>query len=385
MLVVGGGIHGVGVAQAAAAAGHSVLLLERQGLAAGTSSRSSKLIHGGLRYLETADIPLVRESLRERELLLRLAPELVTRQRFFIPVYHYTSRRPWVIRTGLSLYAVLAGLGAKVRFRTVPRAEWGNLDGLTTEGLQAVFQYWDAQTDDVQLTRAVMRSAASLGARSLCPASFERASVGADACRVTYRYRDTDQVCEAKTIVNAAGPWATSLLERIDPTIPGLAVENVQGSHLELLGRVERGCYYMEVPFDRRAVFLIPWRDETALLGTTEHAFQGDPASVTPFPEEIDYLMTVYRHYFPGRPSDILDAWAGLRVLPGSQGKAFSRSRETQLPVDDPRQPRVVTIFGGKLTGYRATAQKVMRQLRKSLPVREPVADTRTLPLRAVD
>jgi glycerol-3-phosphate dehydrogenase len=385
IVVVGGGIHGAGVAQAAAAHGYTVLLLEQRSPAAWTSSRSSKLIHGGLRYLEGAAFGLVRESLRERELLLRLAPGLVQRQRFFIPVYPDTSRRPWLIRTGLSMYALLAGLGREVRFQSLPKSQWDDLDGLRTAGLQAVFQYWDAQTDDVRLTQAVIRSAESLGARCLWPATFERGNVHNGGCRVVYRYRDRDHQCAAQTVVNAAGPWAVSVLQRFDPPIPVPTVENIQGTHLELRGGVERGCYYMEVPEDKRAVFLIPWRDDTALLGTTEHHYQGDPSEVAPLPEEIDYLLKVYRYYFPHRPVDVLAAWAGLRVLPMTQAAAFKRSRETRLDVDDRRPPRVLSIFGGKLTGYRATAEKVIKRLRHSLPTRTPAASTSELPLRTDD
>ncbi len=386
IVVVGGGIHGAGVAQAAAAHGYTVLLLEQRSPAAGTSSRSSKLIHGGLRYLESAAFNLVRESLRERELLLRLAPDLVKRQRFFIPVYPDTSRRPWLIRAGLSMYALLAGMGRNVRFQSVPKAQWDELDGLRTARLQAVFQYWDAQTDDARLTRAVIRSAESLGAQCVWPATFEAGDLqGGDGCRVAYRYRDRDHECTAQAVVNAAGPWAVSVLQRFSPPVPAPTVENIQGAHLELRGGVERGCYYMEVPEDKRAVFLIPWHNDTALLGTTEHHYQGDPSDVVPLAEEVEYLLKVYRYYFPQRRADVLAAWAGLRVLPVTRGAAFKRSRETRLEVDDHTHPRVLSILGGKLTGYRATAEKVMKRLRKTLSSRAPVADTRELPLHADD
>src|SRR6185436_2703518 len=169
LLIIGAGIHVVGVAQAAAAAGYSVLVLEKTALAAGTSSKSSKLIHGGLRYLETGQLRLVRESLREREILLRVAPELVHLVPFYIPVYRRTRRRPWQITVGLSLYAALGGFTSANRFARLARDEWAALDGLETRALQAVFRYHDAQTDDAALTRAVMRSAQSLGAELKMP------------------------------------------------------------------------------------------------------------------------------------------------------------------------------------------------------------------------
>ncbi len=173
VVVVGGGIHGAGVLQAAAAAGHSALLIERAGLASGTSSRSSKLIHGGLRYLESGQFALVRESLRERAIHLRIAAELVELKPFFIPVYRDTRRRPWQLKVGLWMYALLGGFDASTRFGAVPKAEWSTLDGLDTQGLDAVIRYHDAQTDDAMLTRAVVQSALSLGAELAMPASFE--------------------------------------------------------------------------------------------------------------------------------------------------------------------------------------------------------------------
>jgi glycerol-3-phosphate dehydrogenase len=380
ILVIGGGIHGVGVAQAGAAAGYSVLLLEMTSLAAGTSSRSSKLIHGGLRYLESFELGLVRESLHERELLLELAPGLVYRQQFILPVYAQTSRRPMTLRAGLSLYTLLAGFRRKTGFRSLPRRRWSQLDGLRLDGLQHVFQYWDAQTDDRRLTEAVMRSAESLGAVCCCPAEFLAAEIAADHCRSRYRWRGSDQEVESAVIVNAAGPWASAVAARIEPEPPTPAVDLIQGTHIELPGTLQHGVYYLEAPEDGRAVFVLPWRDHT-LLGTTERLYVGDPAQVQATPEEIGYLMNVYGHYFPGRSRQPLDQWAGLRVLPASRETASRRSRETQLPVDDPAHPRVISVFGGKLTGYRATAEKVMHRLQATLAPRNPRADTRTLRL----
>lgn len=382
MLVIGGGIHGVGVAQAAAAAGYEVVLIEQSRLADGTSSRSSKLIHGGLRYLESAQFSLVRESLHERELLLQLAPDLVKRQKFFIPIYPETSRRPWVMRMGLGLYALLSGLGEYTRFHSVPKNQWHGLDGLKTEKLQAVFQYWDAQTDDALLTRAVMQSACQLGAKLICPARFQSAQIEPNGCLVSYELDDEIRQCRSSTVVNAAGPWAQTVARKFTPGIPDLAVDTVQGTHLELPGKVERGCYYMEVPQDRRAVFVMPWKNDSTLLGTTERHYDGEPGAVAPLPEEKEYLLQVYQHYFPGRSQEVIRAWAGLRILPSAAGSAFKRSRETQLPVDSQARPRVVSIFGGKLTGYRATAERVVTVLQRTLPPSRPLAKTSELPLR---
>lgn len=381
VLVVGGGIHGVGVAQAAAAAGYHVVLLEKTRLADGTSSRSSKLIHGGLRYLETGQFRLVYESLRERELLLQLAPELVRRQPFYIPVYPHTKRRPWALRVGLSLYTLLAGGRTGTRFRKVPATEWPSLDGLLTTSLQSVYQYWDAQTDDRQLTRAVMRSAETLGAIRCEGAELRRAEIRADGCRIWFDWNGREQAMHSLVVVNAAGPWINQVLARMTPAMKPAALELVEGTHLELPGTVARGCYYVEAPQDGRAVFVMPWHDRT-LLGTTERPYHDDPDQVQPTQQEVDYLLSVYQHYFPERSRDVLDAWAGLRVLPPSNGSAFRRSRETRLLTDHATQPRLLSIVGGKLTAYRATAERVVRQLQRTLPPRTRKARTQELVLR---
>ena len=379
VVVIGGGIHGVGVAQAAACAGYTVLLLEQRALAAGTSSRSSKLIHGGLRYLEGGDFGLVRESLHERSILLHIAPDLVRLQAFHIPVYPDTTRRPLTLRTGLLLYALLGGFRAECRFRRLRPGEWDELDGLDTRRLQAVFRYLDAQTDDAALTRAVMHSAGTYGARLACPAEFIAARVGREHCEVQYREHDSGRHCTAGVLVNAAGPWVTDVAARIEP-----AVELVQGTHLVLAGTLSRGAYYLEAPQDQRAVFLLP-QGGHCLLGTTEQPYAGEPDLVHPLEQEQDYLLEVLHHYFPARPDQVLGRFAGLRVLPANHAAVSARSRETQLPVDNEQRPRVLSIYGGKLTGYRATAQKILRRLAPGLPAPRPVADTARLPLMPVD
>lgn len=380
LVIVGGGIQGAAVAQAAAAAGYDVLVLEQTALAAGTSSRSSKLIHGGLRYLESGQLGLVRESLRERAELLRLAPALVTLQPFHIPVYHNTSRSPLTLRIGLSLYALLAGLGEGARFRSIPRRNWEKLDGLSTRGLKQVLQYWDAQTDDQALTEAIMHSARQLGAELLCPAMFTQATVVGNLCEIEFRHAEQMLACTASVLINAAGPWIDQVAQRITPCLPRYPVELVQGSHLVLAGQLAQGCYYLEAPQDRRAVFALPWQGHT-LLGTTETMFNDDPATAHPLEDEEKYLLACFQHYFPDRPIRVQERFAGLRVLPKSSTRAFNRSREIHLQCDPPQQPRVVGIYGGKLTVCRATARKVLRLVRPSLPDRQPRGDVSQLQL----
>jgi glycerol-3-phosphate dehydrogenase len=384
VVVVGGGIHGVGVAQAAAAAGHAVLLLEKTSLAAGTSSRSSKLIHGGLRYLESGQFHLVRESLRERHILLAIAPDLVQLKPFILPLYRETRRRPWQLRVGLSLYALLGGLGPETHFSTVPRSTWPQLDGLQTRGLRTVLRYFDAQTDDAALTRAVMRSAQTLGAEVLAPAEFFAAELREDSVIVRYTRNGAPAECVTRVLVNAAGPWVKRVMERISPRVPSPPIELVQGAHIVVRDTPTQGIYYVESTRDGRAIFVMPWHGNM-LVGTTESRFRGDPDTVHPLMAEKHYLVGVLRHYFPRHAHlqvrDLVDSFAGVRVLPAGAGHAFHRSRETLLVCDRTYQPRVLGIYGGKLTGWRATAEQVMKRLRGSLPQARARADTRTLTL----
>lgn len=381
LIVVGAGIQGAGVAQCAAAAGYRVLILEQSAIAAGTSSRSSKLIHGGLRYLETAQLRLVRESLRERTALLRLAPDLVHLTPHYIPVYRHTRRRPLTLRLGLSLYALLGGLQPAVRFARLARSQWPSLDGLVLQDLQAVFRYFDAQTDDAALTRAVMHSAQTLGARLEMPATFLNAQLESTALRVRYRLQGREHEVQCRALINAAGPWVNQVLAAISPPTAGLSIDCVAGSHIVLPRSLTRGVYYTEAPQDGRAVFIMPWQGEHTLVGTTERLFHGEPAAVAPTAAEIEYLLTVVRHYFP-RYAGVqpITSFAGLRVLPASGGQIFARSRDTQLLPT--HSGRVLSIYGGKLTVFRATAAAVLQLMRPLLPPRQAQADWTQLTLQ---
>ena len=381
LVVVGGGIQGAGVLQAAAAAGWRAALIEERALASGTSCRSSKLIHGGLRYLESRQFGLVRESLAERRTLLSIAPDLVRLVPFHIPIYRSTRRRPWQIRVGLSLYALLGDLEPAARFEELPRRAWEGLDGLQTAGLQAVFRYQDGQTDDAGLVRAVARSGELLGGRIACPARFVRARRVDSGFEIELAAEGKSLAWRASALVNAAGPWINLVRERIDPPPPGLEIDLVGGAHVEFEGALGRGIYYAEAPSDRRAVFVMPWKTRT-LVGTTETPFTGDPAAVEPTQPEIAYLRDTLQHYFPAHAAKIARAWAGLRVLPKGATSPFRRRRETTLVADDERAPRMVAIYGGKLTGYRATAEKVVARLTGTLPTATRKADTSTLPLK---
>lgn len=396
VIVIGGGIHGAGVAQAVAACGKSVLLLEQSGIASGTSSASSKLIHGGLRYLETAQFSLVYECLTERRLLLQNAPELVKLVPFYLPVFHSTSRSRWQLRAGLSLYALLGGLRKENRFHSVSRQKWDQLDGLDVNGLKSVFQYYDAQTDDAALTRAVIQSAIQLGAEIKVYTTVTKIKLNESSCVVSYHgsgaqrllqqplIENTEKECTAKVVVNAAGPWVNNVLDYVQPEIPRLDVELVQGSHIVLEHEIQKGIYYLESPVDQRAVFIMPWKGKT-MIGTTESLYTGNPSDVRPLESEKQYLLETASHYFPLLANKkIVNTFAGLRVLPVGTGFAFTRPRDTILFPDRPGNPRMISIYGGKLTTYRRTAEKLLITLKSTLAITSDCRQTRTIKLMPV-
>jgi len=371
VLVIGGGINGCGVAQAAAARGLRVLLVEQGDIAAGTSSRSSKLVHGGLRYLETLRFSLVRESLHERDVLLKIAPKLVRKAYFYIPVYRRSLRPPWKIAAGLTLYRLIAGSGND--FQRIPSRMWEEtLPGLSHDGLRAVFRYQDAATDDAALTRAVAASARCLGAEILAPCrmrSGRRTEYGWEADLGEYG------VVEARALVNATGPWVNQVQTLLQPLPAQLSISLVQGSHI-ILPSPQEAYVYAEAR-DGRAIFMMPWKGKT-MVGTTECDVD-DPDNPEPGEDEINYLLDAYRRYYPSRPGDAADieeCFAGVRVLPGGRDAFARRGREARLCRDTRESPHLVAIYGGKLTIYRRTAERVMNML--SPVLRPPLPDANT-------
>lgn len=355
LVVVGAGIHGAGVAQAAAVKGYSVLVIEkREAAALETSCASSKLIHGGLRYLETAQLGLVYECLREQRLLLRNAPQLVRRQPFYIPVYRDSQRHPFWILIGLNLYRLLSGWRRENAIQNIPREQWAKL-GIRGENLRALFRYSDAQTNDRQLTQAVLRSAEEFGAHVRFNCAIDQAQKSAH-----YQLQLNDgSTIRCRTIVNAAGPWANTVADVLD--VPHQPLDWVQGTHIVLEQPSFAGCFYVEAPQDGRAVFVLPWEGRT-LVGTTERLL--DSPDATPTQAEIDYLLAIYNHYFPLYPQalkNIQQVFVGVRVLPKDRRNPNKRSRET-IFVANPDKT-YVGIYGGKLTSYRATAEKVVNML----------------------
>jgi glycerol-3-phosphate dehydrogenase len=258
------------------------------------------------------------------------------------------------------------------------------LDGLSIDKLRTVFQYYDAQTDDKELTKAVLQSALQLGAELRMPAHFSAAEVS-KICEVRYIENDKEQTCTSKMLINAAGPWVTEVLANITPKQAPIPVDFVQGAHIVLQTSMSERVYYLEAPQDQRAVFVMPWKNH-AMIGTTETWFRNSPEQVKPLASEVAYLLNTFTHYFPSNISHtIIDQFAGLRVLPVSKASAFRRPRDTIIQLDDSESPKVASLYGGKLTAYRATSDKVIQRLLPALPQKKPLANTRKLALFPVD
>ena len=362
ILVVGGGINGAGVAQCAAACGYKTLLLEQKQWGSGTSSKSSKLVHGGLRYLQSGQLKMVYESLRERKLLMKLAPQLVTQNSFFIPIYSQSRLKAWYICIGLFLYYLLSGFASTNQFRRLPKSQWCTLPFLKQQGLKAVLEYHDCQTDDRALTHAVADSAANLGAGCLENTKLISAKKQQQGYLATLEIQTESgtEIMEVhcKVLINAAGPWINSVADTMSPAPQKVEIDLVQGSHLVLTPQLSEQCFYLESPSDGRAVFVLPWQGKT-LLGTTETGHHDEPEKSALTQTEQEYLLGILAHYFPDYRGELVSHMAGLRVLPHKPGAVHTRSREVVL-LTDSAKPEYIAVYGGKLTTYRSTAEKVI-------------------------
>lgn len=368
LVIIGGGIQGAGVALLARQAGYSVLLVEKNYWASATSSKSSKLVHGGLRYLQTGQFKLVYECLREREWMLKKYADLVTLNWFYIPVYKSSRYKPWKLFIGLWLYRLLAGNTTSSQFRRVDKKEWPQLSGLKQEELIAVYAYQDAQTDDAELTRTVIGEAQTAGAdcyQKTVLINTKKVSLEpSDSCGYEMLLQQENQhpfTVTTSTIINATGPWVNHTLQSIIPSpSKRIDIDLVQGSHMIVSPQLSEDCFYMEAPQDGRAIFCLPWKGKS-LIGTTELPHNDKPETAQVSVDEINYLQGVITHYFPNYQYTVEDTFCGLRVLPQSDKKAFLRKRDTIIT----KEQSVISLYGGKLTAWRATAEKVLKHIEK--------------------
>ena len=376
LLIVGGGINGVGIAADASGRGLSVLLCEQGDLAGATSSASSKLIHGGLRYLEHWHFRLVHEALVEREVLLRKAPHLIQPQRFILP--HRPHLRPrWLIRTGLFLYDHLAKRGQLPASKGLPLL--ADKNNPLQNKLTHAFQYFDCKVDDARLVVANALQAQQQGARILtrtaCQSAIRRGGLwhvtledGADAS-----HRGLNLQYRAKVLINATGPWAQSFIEtRLKQPSPQ-DIRLVKGSHFVVKALYTGDQAYLLQNDDDRIVFVIPFGDDFTLVGTTDREYSGDPADVAMDGEEEAYLLQAVNDCFTRQLSskDILWRYAGVRPLcddDSARASEISRDYILELGLGDDAKAPLLSVFGGKITTYRKLAETALAQLKPFLP-----------------
>ena len=375
LLVVGGGINGIGIARDAIGRGLSVVLVEREDLASQTSSWSSKLIHGGLRYLEQYEFRLVAESLAEREVLLRIAGHLVWPARFIMP--HVPELRPrWMIRAGLFLYDHLGRVAG--RPVSLPGSHGVRLDhppygdGLRS-GLRHGFMYSDCRVDDARLVLANAVDAERRGARILVRTECVSARRTEEGwCAQLESGSGTTTELIARAVVNAAGPWVKKVLN-VGLSQPSQdSVRLVKGSHI-IVPRVYEGEHaFILQNDDKRVVFMIPYEGNFTLIGTTDILIGGDPHNPMPGSDEVKYLCRAANRYLSREivPADVVWQYAGVRPLydDGSNDPS-AITRDYTLRVDDVNgQAPVLSVFGGKLTTYRKLAEHAMDRLKPYFP-----------------
>ena len=370
LLIVGGGINGTGVARDAAGRGLKVLLCEQDDLASHTSSASTKLIHGGLRYLEEFHFSLVRKALQEREVLLGAAPHIMRPLQFIMP--HAAHLRPaWMIRAGLLLYdhlaarARLAG-SASVDLRTHIAGE------PLKAGYRRGFLYSDGQTDDARLVVLNALDARSRGATILTRTRCERLSPRGALWSATLGGGRESRVIEARAVVNATGPWVGRFLAEATPVRASRQVRLVKGSHIVVPRLFAHRFAYIFQNEDRRIVFAIPYEHDFTLLGTTDVDYHTDPGAVRIDAGEVSYLCTLANRYFRQQlaPADVVWSYSGVRPLLADESTDPMRvTRDYALELDRHPLP-LLSVFGGKITTYRRLAEDAVNRLAAVLGVR---------------
>jgi len=362
LAVIGGGINGAGIARDAAGRGIRVLLVEQSDLASATSSASTKLIHGGLRYLEQGALRLVHEALAEREVLLRNAPHLIRPLRFVLP--HHDALRPaWQLRAGLFLYDRLGGR------EILPGTEVLDL----THGDVAVplkrrykvgFEYSDCRVDDSRLVVLNAVDAAERGALIRTRTRLARADRDGLVWRLALKSRGRRDIVTARALVNATGPWVAVTAQQILRRETSIPVRLVKGSHIVVPKLFAHDHAYIFQSRDGRVVFAIPYEGDFTLIGTTDEDYDGDPGAVAASSDEITYLCRTANAYFRETigPEQVVWAYAGVRPLHGDRTQAAKDiSRDYLLTLDAPyREAPLLTVYGGKITTYRRLAEAAL-------------------------
>ncbi len=397
VVVIGGGINGAAVARDASLRGLRACLFEQGDFAGGTSSKSTKIAHGGLRYLRNREFGLVRESQRERLLLRRLLPHLVTPQSFCYPVYAGGPDPVWKVRLGLTVYDLLAGPRNPERHRALsPGVALRDNPALQGEGLVAAMRYWDDRMDDARICLETALSAEQAGAVCL---NYTRAVSARRGAGWEVDFADVASgrtgTVRAHAIVNCGGPWADRVLGRVLQT-PSHQLAPTKGVHLVVPRIPGADALILQNPADERTFFAIPW-DDTTLIGTTDTRYGGDPDDVRVEQDDVDYLIDAAKFYLPAaslKATDVIYAFAGLRplVTPERTGVAEGEISRRHRVIIGPEG--VVTLVGGKYTTFRQMAEdatdaaiealglpqrrcltKTQRYFEESQPVEDPNRD----------
>lgn len=363
VVIIGGGINGCGCAADAALRGLSVLLCEQDDLASKTSSSSSKLIHGGLRYLERYDFKLVKKALNERQLLLKLAPHLVHPLPIVLP--HEKNMRPtWLLRAGLFLYDHLSRTNRLPKTKFVTRNKQPTFFAPLINRLKQGFLFYDAVTDDARLTITNALQAKENNATIMTNTAVIKAETIGNQWQLTLKSKSNAPIqVRAKAVINAAGPWVESvnkLLHQPQQQIMSL----VKGSHLVVHKLYEGDHAYLLQHDDQRVVFVIPYHGHT-MIGTTDIPFKDNQSDVSISASEVDYLFSLIKRYFNKQlhKDDIITTWSGIRpLLSGMDNNPSALSREYAYHFSTSPAP-IVTLYGGKITTYRKLAEEAINQL----------------------
>ncbi|QRM57109.1 glycerol-3-phosphate dehydrogenase [Sinorhizobium sp. BG8] len=376
ILVIGGGINGCGVARDAAGRGYKVLLAEMNDLASGTSSASTKLIHGGLRYLEHYEFRLVRESLMEREVLWQMAPHIIWPLRFVLP--HHKGLRPaWLLRLGLFLYDHIGG-----RKRLPPTSVLDLSKHPAGRPLKDAyakgFEYSDAWVQDARMVVLNARDAADRGAKILTRSEVVRVERrdGGFVADIANRETGTRRTVSARLVVNAAGPWVDRVIGLAAGGVRAKNVRLVQGSHVVVQKLFDHDKAYIFQNTDKRIIFAIPYEGDFTLIGTTDRDFRDKPEKVAISKEETAYLCAAASDYFRKQitPSDVVWSYSGIRPLyEAGTASAQEATRDYVLKDEgDAETGAIINVFGGKITTYRRLAESVLGLVEKHLGPRKP-------------
>ncbi len=371
LLIIGGGINGAGIAADAAGRGLDVVLCEKADLASATSSWSTKLIHGGLRYLEFYEFGLVRKSLQEREVLTAAAAHIIKPLAFHIPQLPH-SRSSLLIRAGLFLYDNLARRKRFGGSRSIKIDSDGPLNSAITSG----FEYWDAQVDDSRLVVLNALQAKQRGAQILTRTECTGMKPLDNGWRVTLHdhVSNSDSEVDCKAIVNATGPWVAALSEQLSSEKAEHEIRLVKGSHIVVPRMYPGSQAYMLQHHDGRVIFVIPWLQDYTLIGTTEAEHQGSLDRVEISKEETSYLLSIVNLYFKKSilHSDVVYSFAGVRpLIDDEEVNASKVSRDYNLELESDPHP-ILSVYGGKVTTYRVLAEDVLSKLEAALPAMGP-------------